>query len=83
MRPLCLPSCCLLSPCYYGQPELTYRPILRILTGERPEETRKLVAHKQIEHCPKLRGSEGTNLEFMRPSESLKGRVTYQKSANA
>lgn len=31
-------SCCLLQ-CYCGQTELTYRPTLHILAGERPEET--------------------------------------------
>ena len=48
-----------------------------------PEETRKLVAHKQIEHWPKFSASEGRNSEFISTSESLKGRVTYEKSANA
>ena len=48
-------AACQESPCYYGQPaELTYRPIIHILTGENPEETRKLVAHEQIEHWPKF-----------------------------
>ena len=27
-------AACQESPCYYGQPELTYRPIIHILTGE-------------------------------------------------
>ena len=59
------------------------RPIIHILTGESPEETRKLVAHEQIEHWPKFSASEGTNSEFMSSSESLKGKVTFKKSANA
>ena len=59
------------------QPELTYRPIIHILTGESPEETRKLVAHEQIEHCPKFSAIEGMNLELTSTSESLKGRVTF------
>ena len=73
------------SPCYYCQPKRTYRPIIHMLTGESPEETRKLVAHEQIEHWPKFSASEGTNSEFMSTSESLKGRVTFEKikSANA
>ena len=48
-----------------AQPELTCRPIPHVLTGESPEETRKLVAHEQIEHWPKFSASEGTNSEFM------------------
>ena len=68
-----------------GQPELPYRPTIHVLTGESPEETRKLVAYEQIivEHWPKLSASEGTNSEFMSSSESLKGRVAFEKSANA
>ena len=31
--------------------------------------------------CPEQFQGDGTNLEFM-SSESLKGRITYQKSAN-
>ena len=50
--------------------------------GESPEETRKLVAHEKIEHWPKFSASEGMKLEFMSTSESLKGRVTFKKSAN-
>ena len=70
---------CLKRPCYYGQPVLIHWLILRILTGESPEETRKLVAHEQIvEHWPKFTASEGANSEFLSTSESLKGRVTYQ-----
>jgi len=42
-----------------------------------------LIAHEQIEHWPKFSASEGTNSEFISTSESLKGRVTYQNSANA
>ena len=56
--------------------------IVVILTRESPEETRKLVAHEQIEHWPKSSAREGTNSELMGTSESLKGRVTYEKSAN-
>ena len=44
------------------------------------QETRKLVAHKQIEHWPKVSASEGANSEFMSTFESLKGRVTLEKS---
>ena len=50
---------CYGRPCYYGQPELT-------------QETRKLIAHEQIEHWPKFSASEGTNSEFISTSESLK-----------
>ena len=64
------------------QAELTYQPIIHTLTGESPEQTRKLVAHEQIKHWPKFSASEGTNSEFMSTSESSKGRVTYEKSAN-
>ena len=64
-------------------PELTYRPIIHILTGEKAEEIRTLVAHEQMEHWPKFSSSEGMNSEFMSTFESLKGRVTYKKSANA
>ena len=63
--------------CYYGQPELTHRPIIHILRGESPEEIRKLVTHEQIEHWPKFSASEGMNLEFMSPSESLKDSQSY------
>ena len=38
------------------------QPILHILTGESPEQTRKLVAHEKIEHWPKFSASEGTKL---------------------
>ena len=62
---------------------LTYRAIIHILTGESPEETRKLVGHEQIEHSPKFSASEGANSEFMSTSEILKSRVTFEKSANA
>ena len=51
-----------------------HRLTLHILTGKNPEETRKLIAHEQIEHLPKFSASEGTNSEFMSTSESLKGR---------
>ena len=44
---------CKECPCYYGQPELTHRLILPILTGA--EETRKLVAYEHIEHWPNVR----------------------------
>ena len=54
-----LSSSCYGRPCYYGQPELT-------------QETRKLIAHEQIEHWPKFSASEGTNSEFISTSESLK-----------
>ena len=47
-------AACQGSPCYYGQPELKYRPIVYILTGESPEETRKSVVLKQIEYWPKF-----------------------------
>ena len=70
----------------FGQPELTYRPILRILTCETPAETnkkKKMVAPEQMEHWPAFCDSEGRNSEFMSTSERSKGRVTYQKSANA
>ena len=51
------------SPCHYGQPELTYRPILNLyyVTGEIPQETRKLVRHEQIEHWRKFGASEFLN----------------------
>ena len=65
--------------------ELPYPPTIHVLTGESPEETRKLVAHEQIivgEHWPKLSASEETNSEFMSSAESLKGRVAFDKSAN-
>ena len=57
-------SCCLLREprFYYGQHGQTYRPTIHLLTGESPEETRKLVAHEQIEHWPKFSASEGTKL---------------------
>ena len=35
-----------------------------------------MVAQEEPEHWPKFGGSDGTNLEFMRTSESLKGRIT-------
>ena len=76
-------AACQESSCYYGQPELTCRPIIHILTGESPEETRKLVAHEKIKPWPKFSASEGMNSEFMSTSERLKGRVTFEKSANA
>ena len=64
-------------PYYYGQPELTHPLILHVLTGESPEETRKLVTYEQIvEHWQKFTASEGTNSEFMSPSESLKDTCT-------
>ena len=59
--------------CYNGQPELIYRPILHISTGESPEQTRKLVVHEQIKHWPKFSASEVTNSKFMSTSESLNG----------
>ena len=65
-------AACYESPCYDGQPELTYRPILHILTVESPEETRNLVANEQSEHWPKFSASEGTNSEFMSTTEALK-----------
>ena len=43
---------------------------------------KKLVAPEQIEHWPKFSVSEVMNSEFISNSESLKGGVTYQKSAN-
>ena len=56
---------------------------MNILTGANPNETRRLVAHELIEHWPQFSASEGTNSKFMSTSVSLKGRVTYGKSANA
>ena len=52
------------------------------INGESPQETKKLVAPEQIEHGPKFSVSEVMNSELINNSESLKGRVTYQKSAN-
>ena len=76
-------AACQEGPCFHDQPELTYRPINHILTGENAEEIRTLVAHEQMEHWPKFSASEGMNSEFMSNFESLKGRVPYKKSAYA
>ena len=42
-------AACQESPCYYGQPELTYRPIIHILTGESTSWRNKKIGRTQTD----------------------------------